>query len=462
MDLLNKYKPTDISNFIGNKKSIKLLDDWFQELEKKEIPNKRAILISGKSGIGKSLLAEIMYKKYNYKIYEFNSSDVRSCKSLKESLDKVMESIDVQMICQNYQTKSPGIIMDEIDGMGVGDRGGIQELIKIINPLRGRRSIKKIEKKNLLNKKITPIICINNDIYDKKINELKKDCLEIKLDKIPLNELFEYFKKIIIKENINISENSLKTILKKCNSDIRRIFIILNDIKSTYNDIEIDSDKVDDILTIYEKENIDISLYESSDLVINKNLSENKITEIYESDRCLLPQMIHENYISSVISRNGNDKNKLESSIEISRVLYLCDYIDKYIYTNQNWDLQNLQCYYSGIIPNHYFNHCGTPKYYTPINFSLCLGKTSLQYTNYKNIEFLIHKLNNKNYKFEDLNLIYKKIMLYFNSKNENDIINAKKICDYYDIKYTDLEKLVKVNKIDDDVFLNKTRILFK
>ena len=73
---------------IGNKKSIKLLDDWFQELGKKEIPNKRAILISGKSGIGKSLLAEIMYKKHNYKIYEFNSSDVRSCKSLKESLDK--------------------------------------------------------------------------------------------------------------------------------------------------------------------------------------------------------------------------------------------------------------------------------------------------------------------------------------------------------------------------------------
>ena len=41
-------------------------------------------------------------------------------------------------------------------------------------------------------------------------------------------------------------------------------------------------------------------------------------------------------------------------------------------------------------------------------------------------------------------------------------LINAKKICDYYDIKYTDLEKLVKVNKIDSDVFLNKTRILFK
>ena len=461
MDLLNKYKPTDINNFIGNKNSIKLLSEWFKELEK-GIPSKRAVLISGKSGIGKSLLAEIMYNEYNYKIYEFNSSDVRSCKSLKESLDKVMESIDVQMICQNYKNKSPGIIMDEIDGMGVGDRGGIQELIKIINPLRGRRSIKKVEKKNLLNKKIVPIICINNDIYDKKINELKKDCLEIKLDKISLNELFEYFKKIITNENINITDESLKKIIIKCNSDIRRIFIIINDIKNTYNNDNITNNNVDEVLNIYEKENIDISLHESSDLVINKNLSESKITEIYESDRCLLPQMIHENYMSSIISRNGDDDKKLESSIEISRVLYLCDYIDKYIYTNQNWDLQNLQCYYSGIIPNYYFNYSGKPKYYTKINFSLCLGKTSLQYTNYKNIEFLIHILNNKNYKFEDLNLIYKKIMLYFNSKNENDIINAKKICDYYDIKYTDLEKLVKVNKIDCDVLLNKTRILFK
>ena len=68
--------------------------------------------------------------------------------------------------------------------MGSSDKGGFQEIVKIINPLRGKRSIKKVDRENYNNTWTFPIICICNNNFDKKITELKKDCLDIQLDSI--------------------------------------------------------------------------------------------------------------------------------------------------------------------------------------------------------------------------------------------------------------------------------------
>ena len=53
------------------------------------------------------------------------------------------------------------LIMDEVDGMSGGDRGGVQELIAIIQKSR------------------VPIICICNDKYDQKLKSLLKYCVEL-------------------------------------------------------------------------------------------------------------------------------------------------------------------------------------------------------------------------------------------------------------------------------------------
>lgn len=47
------------------------------------------------------------------------------------------------------------LIMDEVDGMSAGDRGGVSELIDMIKKSR------------------TPIICICNDSFSQKLKTLK-------------------------------------------------------------------------------------------------------------------------------------------------------------------------------------------------------------------------------------------------------------------------------------------------
>ena len=59
-------------------------------------------------------------------------------------------------------TQKSVIIMDEVDGVGAGDRGGIAALIKIIKDTR------------------TPIICICNDRQSQKLQALANHCYDLK------------------------------------------------------------------------------------------------------------------------------------------------------------------------------------------------------------------------------------------------------------------------------------------
>jgi replication factor C subunit 1 len=63
---------------------------------------------------------------------------------------------------QALETKKSVIIMDEIDGAGAGDRGGIQALIQVIKNTK------------------TPIICICNDRMNRKLQSLVNYCYDLK------------------------------------------------------------------------------------------------------------------------------------------------------------------------------------------------------------------------------------------------------------------------------------------
>ena len=57
------------------------------------------------------------------------------------------------------------IVMDEVDGVSASDRGGLPALVKII----------KLTK--------TPIVCIANDVGNRKIQTLKNHSLDLRFTK---------------------------------------------------------------------------------------------------------------------------------------------------------------------------------------------------------------------------------------------------------------------------------------
>lgn len=68
-------------------------------------------------------------------------------------------------------TKKSVIIMDEVDGVGAGDRGGIGALIKIIKESK------------------TPIICICNDRDDRRLQSLLNHCYNLKFQRPQLEDI---------------------------------------------------------------------------------------------------------------------------------------------------------------------------------------------------------------------------------------------------------------------------------
>lgn len=109
-------------------------------------PNKPALLLSGPPGIGKTTTVRLLAKQMGYELIETNASDLRNKKGVDGLLNHLIDNQTLGFNKKEVETNNKKIIlMDEVDGMSAGDRGGNQELIKKIDNTK------------------TPIICICND-----------------------------------------------------------------------------------------------------------------------------------------------------------------------------------------------------------------------------------------------------------------------------------------------------------
>ena len=143
------------------------------ELNKHNITTKKGIYIYGEPGSGKSAFVVNVLKELNYDIIKYDAGDIRN-KSIIDTITKHNMADKNIMSLFHKKIKKIAIVMDEIDGMNNGDKGGINSLIKIIRP-------KKTKKQRLEDITLNPIICIGNYHIDKKIKELMKVCHVIEL-----------------------------------------------------------------------------------------------------------------------------------------------------------------------------------------------------------------------------------------------------------------------------------------
>lgn len=181
---------------------------------------KKGIYIYGSPGCGKTFFIKELLRQLNYDPIQYDAGDVRN-KSLIDTITS--NNIASQNVLQMMSSKSTGskpkkiaILMDEIDGMNNGDKGGITALIKLIRQ-------KKTKKQRLEHMSMNPIICIGNYYVDKKIKELMKVChifelksptgpqiLDILKYKIP--DLFASFSTTFQEKIVNYIQGDLRKV----------------------------------------------------------------------------------------------------------------------------------------------------------------------------------------------------------------------------------------------------------
>lgn len=437
----NKYRPEQISDLIGNGKNIKKIIQWIKNFKKGK-PKYRALFLYGPPGIGKTTIAHIILKKFGYEIIEFNASDVRSQKSVRENISKFLNTINVSFI-NSKVIKPMGIIMDEVDGMSSGDRGGVSELVKLIAP----------KKKEPDQTFFNPVICICNNNTEKKLSELKKFSLQIKFNKPSIYDLQKVAANIILNENINIDDDAIQIILLYSQNDFRRLTYILEDLKNLFNEETITTENLEGFFETFAKKNIDTNLFEATNKVLNNynNLEEN--LNFYKSEKSLLSMMIHENFIYHIQNSKISKIKKLENSLEIIHNLSIGDIVDKYIYNNQFWELQE----YNGIIKCCYPSYIISGKkkkksINNKIVFTTLLSKSALHFGNQKNFSLLKNKFKiNGKYIFFLQKYILNNI---FKENLDNNFVDLLK---KYGVDSTIIDKLVKIDKFDKENIFRKS-----
>ena len=203
-----------------------------------------------------------------------------------------------------------------------------------------------------------PLIFISNNQHSKLLNDLKKSCKEIIFNNPTNEELKQLIRNISISEKIIWENESLidKLILFAQN-DIRRLINLFQELSYHLTNGRITNLKIDEFIEKSREKNIDVGLFDSTERILNNYLDYDTIIKLYESEKVLLPLMIHENYLKKILNKSKDSwQNIIYNIVKVSDSLSRGDNIETSIYTDQNWYLQNIHGFFTCINTSYWIN----------------------------------------------------------------------------------------------------------
>jgi replication factor C subunit 1 len=387
---------------------------------------KKGLYVYGLPGSGKTTFVTNILKDLEYDIIRYDAGDGRNTNFIEDITNHNTSDKNVISLF-NKKIRKIIIVMDEIDGMNNGDKGGINTLIKLIRTKKTKRQ--KLEETNM-----NPIICIGNYKVDKKIKELIKVCNTVELktpDDHVINDIFN----LLLPHIEPHIKAKLITFIK---GDLRKF----NNIYLTYN-------KNPHLFTTELIENVfQIKTYNDDTKKIANHLINNyhSFREhnniMNETDRTSIGLLWHENIIDTL---EKIDK-KIAIPFYIKQLDNICfaDYIDRITFQKQIWQFNEMTSLIKTFKNNkHYHEEIKLKNTFDKFRFTKVLTKYSTEYNNSLFIQKICLKLG-----------MDKKDLFGFiiNNNTNTDFINQ---LENYEINKLDvnrmyryIEKYIKENAI--------------
>ncbi|KAH8115675.1 DNA replication factor C, large subunit [Phellopilus nigrolimitatus] len=357
-----RYAPQTLKEICGNKGQVEKLQGWlhdwsasvksdFRKPGKNGMNIYRAVLITGPPGIGKTTSAHLCAKLEGFTPIELNASDARSKKLVENSTNITNTSLDGWM-GGGKSTNAAGIeitdksclIMDEVDGMSAGDRGGVGALNALIKKAK------------------IPIICIANDRNAQKLKPLVHTTFNLSFRKPEATSIRSRIMTIAFKEKMKIPANVVDQLVLGAQSDIRQVLNMLSTWKLSSTTMDFDEGK--NLAKLNEKYSIMTPFN-----VINKMLGPYLFSptaretlgdkmELYFHDHSFIPLFIQENYLKTepAKTRNASGPEKTLQHLKLmdraASSISDGDLVDSLIHgSEQHWSLMPLHAVTSTVRP---------------------------------------------------------------------------------------------------------------
>jgi replication factor C large subunit len=216
LDWAEKYRPKTLDEVVGNPSAINDLKEWAESWER-GIPKKRAVILIGDAGVGKTSSALALAREYGWGAIELNASDLRNADAIRRIATSGAMNETFTDTGEFVSTRTGGrklIILDEADNIfGKEDYGGLQTITNTIKETK------------------QPMILIVNDYYDlvRRSPTLRRLCLTIKFSRIQRTTVVRILRNICQREDITVSNEALITIAEHSDGDLRSA---VNDLES--------------------------------------------------------------------------------------------------------------------------------------------------------------------------------------------------------------------------------------
>jgi len=389
------------------------------ETSKHDLTRIRGVYVCGVSGCGKTDFIKNILKSIDYDAVLYDAGDIRN-KGVIESLTRPNMSNANIMSTLTKKRKPLAIIMDEIDGMNSGDKGGINALIKLIRP----KKTKKQRNEEVCN---SPIICISNHHTDKKIKELMKVCNVFELPPIGVPQLHEIVK--IVMPSVSVQCRSY--IANNIQGDLRRVRTLHSIYRKCPERVTMGLLKT----IMFPKCCNDDTKQITSNLFSTSHTIEDHNIIMNETDRTIVGLLWHENVID-ILQNMKNKSYAMCMYLQFLANMCYSDYIDRITFQKQIWQFNELSSLMKTFY-NSYLLHNSAIHILDPVLPSVRFTKVLTKYsTEYNNSLFIYNMC-------QQVGMDKKDMFLFFRSLSRDEHSEDRiTLSDNYDITKLDISRI--------------------
>lgn len=191
---VEKYRPKSLEEYVGNSEAVERLIRWVKNWSPK---GRKAALLYGPPGVGKTTIALIAARMFNYDLVEMNASDWRTAEKISRVAGRAAEQGTL------YGQSRRIILIDEVDGIAGEDVGGLMALLDVMRKSRN------------------PVILVANDIWQPRFSTLREICELIEFKRLTSRDIIKHLKRICAMEGLEVDDGALKVIAEKAEGDMR-------------------------------------------------------------------------------------------------------------------------------------------------------------------------------------------------------------------------------------------------